>query len=302
MLARIRLTTLHVSPRVSNTPTSITARMSTFNLPNTTPSVPVYLTSDLTSDALLSFPAFKTWLSILQNSLSLQHQQTHTFHSAPYALRSISIQAVDFFGGGRIGFIKLKAEVSNDKGEKLPGSVFLRGGSVGMMLVLQPDDVAQDSEDEKQVILTLQPRIPAGSLSFAELPAGMLDDSGTFAGGAAKEIKEETGLEIEEKELINLTSLTLSNLKTGEEEKLQEGVYPSAGGCDEFIPIFLWQKRVPRNTLKEWQGKLTGLREEGEKITLMLCPLKDVWKQGGRDAKVLSGLALYEGLRREGKI
>ena len=131
----------------------------------------------------------------------------------------------------------------------------------------------------------------------------MLDDSGTFSGGAAKEIQEETGLSIPESELINLTSLALSSSGDNEnEEKLQEGVYPSPGGCDEFVPIFLWQKRVPREQLKEWQGKLTGLRKEGEKITLMLCPLEKVWRVGGRDAKVLAGWALYEGLRREGKI
>ena len=131
----------------------------------------------------------------------------------------------------------------------------------------------------------------------------MLDDSGTFSGGAAKEIQEETGLSIPESELINLTSLALSSSGDNEnEEKLQEGVYPSPGGCDEFVPIFLWQKRVPREQLEEWQGKLTGLREEGEKITLMLCPLEKVWRVGGRDAKVLAGWALYEGLRREGNI
>ncbi len=137
----------------------------------------------------------------------------------------------------------------------------------------------------------------------------MLDDSGTFSGGAAKEIQEETGLSIPESELINLTALALSpsssssaNNDADSGEKLQEGVYPSPGGCDEFVPIFLWQKRVPRGQLKEWQGKLTGLREEGEKITLILCPLEKVWRMGGRDAKVLAGWALYEGLRREGKI
>lgn len=138
----------------------------------------------------------------------------------------------------------------------------------------------------------------------------MLDDSGTFAGGAAKEIKEETGLEIPEHELTNLTALALhpssttetTNTDKEEEEDLQDGVYPSPGGCDEFVPIFLWQKRVPRDQLKGWQGKLTGLRDHGEKITLMLCPLENVWRLGGRDAKVLSGWALYEGLKREAKI
>lgn len=106
--------------------------MATFKLPNT--EVPVTLTEDLSQDQLLSFPAFKTWISTLQHSLSTQQDQSHTFHACPYKLRSVSIQAVDFFGGGRVGFIKLKAEISNDDGEKLPGSVFLRGGSVAMMV------------------------------------------------------------------------------------------------------------------------------------------------------------------------
>ncbi|KAI4215288.1 MAG: hypothetical protein LQ351_002187 [Letrouitia transgressa] len=159
-----------------------------------------------------------------------------------------------------------------------------------------------DREDEKQVILALQPRIPVGSLSFAELPAGMVDDSGTFSGAAAKEIAEETGLEVPAGELINLTELALPAASSDGEEVLQQAVYPSPGGCDEFIPLFLWQKKVPRSQLREWQGKLTGLREHGEKIKLMLCPLDQVWKSGGRDAKALSAWALYQALRKEGKI
>ncbi|MCJ1353958.1 MAG: hypothetical protein MMC33_003945 [Icmadophila ericetorum] len=171
------------------------------------------------------------------------------------------------------------------------------------MLILQPDDTLHPSEIEKHVILTLQPRIPAGSLSFAELPAGMLDDSGTFSGAAAKEISEETGLKLSADELINLTEIALPAAPNDNtEENLQRGVYPSPGGSDEFIPIFLWQKRVPRSQLKEWQGKLTGLRESGEKITLMLARLENVWKVGARDGKVLAACALYDGLKRESKI
>ena len=172
----------------------------------------------------------------------------------------------------------------------------------GHQLILQPDDVPENTEAEKQVILTIQPRIPAGSLALAELPAGMLDDSGTFAGGAAKEIAEETGLEIPASDLINMTELAIPAASSDKDERLQQAVYPSPGGSDEFIPVFLWQKRVPRDQLKEWQGKLTGLREHGEKITLMLCPLDQVWKHGGRDAKVLAAWALYHGLQREGRI
>src|SRR5256885_9826492 len=98
----------------------------------------------------------------------------------------------------------------------------------------------------------------------------MIDDSGTFAGAAAKEIEEELGLKIPESDLIDLTKLALTSTESTTGEKLQNGVYPSAGGCDEFIPIFLFEKRVDREQLKDWQGKLTGLRDSGEKITLKL--------------------------------
>lgn len=86
----------------------------------------------------MSFTAFKEWISSLQHSLSLQKEASHTFHAQPYRLRRVDVQAVDFFGGERIGFVKLKAEISNDEGEQLPGSVFLRGGSVAMLVCI-PD-------------------------------------------------------------------------------------------------------------------------------------------------------------------
>lgn len=108
--------------------------MSTFTLPCSNPAVAVNLTSNLSQEQLLAFPAFQNWVATLQHSISTQQNQHHTFHAAPYKLRKIDIQSADFFGGKRLGFLKLQAEVSNDKGEKLPGSVFLRGGSVGMMV------------------------------------------------------------------------------------------------------------------------------------------------------------------------
>ncbi|KAI9732216.1 MAG: hypothetical protein M1834_004313 [Cirrosporium novae-zelandiae] len=269
--------------------------MSTFTLPNTTPEVPVHLASGLTKDQLLSFPAFKNWISTLKHSLSLQQCKSHTFYDAPYKLRRIEIQAVDFFGESKLGFVKLIADVSNDNGDKLPGSVFLRGGSVAMLLILQPDDTPTDSEKDKYAVLTIQPRIAAGSLAMYEIPAGMIDDSGSFAGKAAQEIQEETGLEISQEELYNLTEAAI---ESKDEERLQNAVYPSPGGCDEFIPIFLCRKRMPKKEIEELQGKLTGLREHGEMITLKLVPLEKLWQEGGRDGKALAAWALYEGLRK----
>ena len=169
-----------------------------------------------------------------------------------------------------------------------------------MMVVLEPEDAASD--EEGYVVLTVQPRIPAGSLGFIELPAGMLDDSGTFAGSAANELKEEVGIEVKDADLVDMTALGLSSSSENPKERLQKAVYTSPGGSDEFIPVFLHKRKVPRDHIKEWEGKLTGLREEGEKITLKLCKLSDLWKVGIRDGKTLAAWGLYEGLRREGKV
>ena len=109
--------------------------MSSFTLPGDwSPPCEVHLTQDLSKEQLLSFRPFKTWIDTLAKSMKQQDAKDHTFHDTPYKLRSIKVQSVDFFGGGRIGFIKLTTEVRNDDGEKLPGSVFLRGGSVAMLV------------------------------------------------------------------------------------------------------------------------------------------------------------------------
>lgn len=107
--------------------------MSTFTIPGS--DFPINSIPDLSQEDLLSFPAFKIWIATLQRSLERQQgQETHEFHHDPYVLRKIDIQSIDRFGGGRLGFMKLRADVSNGRGEKLPGSVFLRGGSVGMLV------------------------------------------------------------------------------------------------------------------------------------------------------------------------
>ena len=279
------------------------ARMATFDLPESSPRCRVQLTDNITQDELLSYPAFKTWHKTITHSLSLQSKSDHEFNKSPYTLREITLQSVDWFGSGekkRLGFVKFKAQITNDNGEHLPGAVFMRGGAVAMLLVLQPDDVPEDDEGEKYVLLTVQPRIAAGSLSFAEIPAGMLDDAGSFSGGAAKEIEEETGLVVKDEDLTDLTALAFQNEDNAED--LQKGVYTTPGACDEFVPIFLYQKRISRKELDEFRGKLTGLRNEGEKITLKVVKLEDLWKEGARDAKTLSAWALYSGLKKEGRI
>ncbi|KAG6002177.1 hypothetical protein E4U54_000938 [Claviceps lovelessii] len=260
----------------------------------------IELPEGLTTEQLKSFRPYKEWMTNLNKSLSLQTSTSHPFHSDTYILRSVKVQSFDRFSNERLGFVKVSAFVSNSSGESLPAIALLRGPSVAMLVMLIPDDVP-DGSDERYAVLTVQPRVPAGSLAFVELPAGMVDDSGSFKGAAAKEIEEELGLVINEEELVCLSQLADDATKGSgvDGEELPAAMFPSAGGCDEHVTIYSYEKRIPRSQLNEWSGRLTGLRSHGEKITLKVVHMKDVWKEGARDAKCLAAVALWDGLKRE---
>ena len=137
----------------------------------------------------------------------------------------------------------------------------------------------------------------------------MLDASGNLAGKAAAEISEEAHLAVHHTELLNMSELALSedpsnstSPSTVNSSGLRNAMYPSPGACDEFITLFLCQKRLTARHVEWLKGRATGLRGEGEKITLKLVKLSELWKVAARDGKALAALALYEGLKREGRI
>lgn len=309
--------------------------------------IPVYLPHSLkesefysllpgpSSSPAFTFPALFNWLTKLLKDFKLQDNEDHPYHKHPYKLRELEVQAVDWFWRDvpgkedKLGFMKLQAKIETDpyvhdgeeeaRADWIPGAVFLRGGSVAILvrsllripipapwlttiqIIVQPAD--KFTEQEKHVILTVQPRIAACSLAFTEIPAGMLDGA-SFKGTAANEIAEEAKLTVKESDLINMSELALFDQQTSSEahESVETAMYPSVGACDEFIPLFLCQKRLTKRHMEWLKGKATGLRDEGENITLKLVPLSQAWREGARDAKALAALALYEGLKGEGRL
>ncbi|KAF1970767.1 hypothetical protein BU23DRAFT_590928 [Bimuria novae-zelandiae CBS 107.79] len=282
----------------------------------------VYLPHDprCTRDIIETMPAYKNWLEQLLHNLALQETADHIFCENPFRLKSIDLQAPTWFSSNKLGFVKAQCNISTD-GEKqwIPGAVFLRGGSVGVLIIIQPYDgedeekrrIDQGREPELYSILTIQPRIAAGSLAFAELPAGMLDDSDNLGGKAAQEIEEEVGIVVKRKDLFNMSEAAVRAIhqqpytKVDEHtpsEKVADSMYPSPGGCDEFLPLMLVQKRLDREAINDLQARKTGLRDQGEIITLKVVPLQHLWRHGGRDAKCLAALGLYENLKRIGGI
>jgi hypothetical protein len=99
---------------------------------------------------------------------------------------------------------------------------------------------------------------------------------------------QECDLVIAEDELVDLTELAYGDK--------WRGMLPSAGGCDEFLRLYMFRREVERGVLTELEGRLTGLREEGERIKLHIVPLQEAWKLSP-DAKLLSCLTLYEKLK-----
>lgn len=258
----------------------------------------------LTQDQLLNYIPFKEWLKTTGKTLDLQEtDKDHRFHKEKkrFRLRSILIESVNWWGP-RIGFIKMDTTITNGESDRaLPGTIFMRGGSVAVLIIIIPDDdIASDDEDDEEkdqrlVVMTQQPRVPAGSLSFYEIPAGMIDDAGTFGGAAIKEVKEETGLDLPVTEMVDLTGRALKSAKSSEMH-LQRAMYPSPGGSDEYIALFAWEKRMSRMDINDLQDKLTGV--DNEQITVKLVKYNEVWREGARDAKTLGAWALYEGLQR----
>lgn len=194
-----------------------------------------------------------------------------------FTVTRIVIQSVDMFGPN-VGFIKVKADATIKAVDKkdgvlkdmpIPSIVFIRGASVAILVILM-------CEGKRWIIWTKQPRFAVGSRYCVELPAGMLDDNGNFAGVAAKELSEETG--------IKITTNMLDYLGN---------IYPSPGGCDEMIGLFCYTQEVSPKELADFQGKCTGV--EGEIITLEIMPYEGVeHSTEPLDAKALCAVLLYE--------
>ena len=247
--------------------------------------VPVYALSSVPPVALaaaLACRPFREWAASLDSR---------------FTFVSLTIQSVDFFGP-RVGFVKLIAEASWC-GTRVPGVIFLRGGAVSVLPLLS-------CGGERWVVCARQPRLAVGG-DFLELPAGMIDDAGSFVGVAAKEMEEETGIVIDPHQLIDLTSLALNTVNDNDQSPPQtpgnprRGLYPSVGACDEFLRLFFFQKTVAADELQALHGKLTGSKDENEQITLQLVRYEDLWR-ATVDAKTLASVFLLEKLVQQGKI
>ncbi len=84
----------------------------------------------------------------------------------------MELLSVEMFGKN-IGFINMRA-ITTESGKPLPSYVFLRGGAVAILLIVN-----------NKLLLVRQYRVPIQKYVL-EAPAGMIDEDDDFVGVAAK--------------------------------------------------------------------------------------------------------------------
>ncbi|KAJ2548610.1 hypothetical protein GGH95_006402, partial [Coemansia sp. RSA 1836] len=244
---------------------------------------PSSIASEYSLAQIQQFPALAAWLQSLD-------EQVIAKPGSDISIKTLSIQSVDGFKSGKIGFIKFSTDAHcTSSGRRIPGIVFLRGGSTAVLVILRTAEQATGSSrvppshvDTDYVVLVEQPRVAVPRLALQELPAGMFDDdSGAAVAGvstAVREVLEETGIQINADDLIRLTA-------DG------RALYPSPGACDESVELYACEKRVSGEELAALRGRLGGLADEH--ITVRLVRVCDVWRHT-TDMKALAALYLWD--------
>ena len=234
-------------------------------------------------EQLKADPNFQIWYERLQGNID-----GLGFDGKEVSVKGIEVDDIDMFGT-KFGFGKFTVKTE----PSLPGIVFHRSPSVACLFLIR-------CEGQRYCLLTVQPRMPAGYALFPELVAGMTDgESGQPKLVAAKEIKEETGLEILPDQLVDLGEASafskgqLANyvchsgnpestnwLQEGDAVRNHYGWFNSAGGSSETTKFYLYEKEMGRDDfnqlVRKTEREVHGVKSEGERIRLIVVPLENL--------------------------
>ncbi len=156
---------------------------------------------------------------------------------------------------GEVLFSLLMLDAETPEGDKIPPICFLKGEVVCVAVILI------DSESkEKYLLLVEQRRIAEGALTF-EHPAGMVDGEATPLRIAVQEVREETGLEIAEEQLIAVNN--------------GERAFPSTGTSDEAMYFFYCEVVLSMEEIAAFENRHRGTDYEFERITTHVFPFHE---------------------------
>ena len=172
---------------------------------------------------------------------------------------------------GSILFAMLRAKMRAEDGVSIPDIVVLRGNFVAVLIHLLAEDTKKDF-----TILVKQRRVATGGY-FYEFPAGMTDENTDIYDVAIKEVREETGLNINKRELILLTP---------------EPYFSSPGLLDEAGYYFAYKIQMKEKDILQLAQKNLGNKSERENIETIVVELNQAHKLI-RNAHTMLHLLLY---------
>ena len=156
---------------------------------------------------------------------------------------------------GEVLYVLVHADTQTPEGHAMPPICLLKGDAVTMLVVL-----IDEQTDDKYVLLVQQRRIADGSLVI-EHPAGMIDEGdGSPVEVAARELKEETDLDVSPDELVLLS---------------WQPWFSASATSDERLYFFYLERRMPSSAIQAMHGKQTGEEEENEHTTLLVMPFPE---------------------------
>jgi hypothetical protein len=183
-------------------------------------------------------------------------------------IKYVFVEAITMFGPN-IGFVYFTADAEDQAGNKLPGSVFLRGDSVCCLLVVEENN--GDGALGYSMVLVEEIKLPVGR-AILQTPAGMLDvASGCIRGKMVDEVKEETGIEISSA-CVNYKEVSSRELLYNTLIQFDD-FFPSQGGCDESLKVFAYVCRRTTEELAAIHGSIKGNKAEHEQIKVHVKPL-----------------------------
>jgi ADP-sugar diphosphatase len=156
---------------------------------------------------------------------------------------------------GEVLFSLLMLDAETPEGDKIPPICFLKGEVVCVLVVL-----IDDKTGEKYLLLVKQRRIAEGGFTY-EHPAGMVDGLQTPLEIAVQEVREETGINIGEHQLINLSP--------------QTRLFPSTGTSDESMYLYFCEIKLPAEEIRSFENKNMGSTYEFERITTHVFPFAE---------------------------
>ncbi|WP_128544765.1 NUDIX hydrolase [Larkinella soli] len=155
---------------------------------------------------------------------------------------------------GDVLYTLVEIDARTPDGNALTPLCFVKGDAVSMVVVL-----IDGQTGEKFVLMVRQRRVSDGSETY-EHPAGMIDEGETPIEVAARELKEETGLDVSTGELVELSS---------------KPWFSATATSDERLSFFYCERRMPGADIRAMHGRRTGKASENEQTRLHVASLPE---------------------------